>query len=352
AEAALPFPTHPKSREQRFLFGLTLVLLVAALLVAWPYRSAVLLAVVLGFLLQRPYQFLLRHLRWKPVAAGAMLLLVAVAIVLPFAFIGASLAEEVQQVASNLQRNGFQAEAESFASRLGVPDHVVGPAFAQAQQVAGGFLQGMGLQLVWRTVDFLLGTLVFFFLLYFLLKDGPALLGWLRRVSPLDNVRTNRLLKRSGENTRAIVLGTLVVGLVQGVAAGVGWWIFGFPQPVFWGFVMTLIAILPFAGPFFVFMPAGIWAIAQGDLFSGVGLIVWGVVLVGLIDDVVRPVVIGKRSGVHPAIILLGIVGGVPFFGFTGFILGPLILSLFPLVLEAWSRPENEPLRKPGAGGA
>jgi predicted PurR-regulated permease PerM len=169
-----------------------------------------------------------------------------------------------------------------------------------------------------------------------------------RKTMPLDEKRRDRLLKRTGERLEAIILGTILVSLVQGIAAALGWWVLGFPAPVFWGFVMTVLAIIPFFGPFMVLIPAGVIWILLGETFAGVALIVWALVLVGLIDDVLRPYVIGRRSKVHAGVILVGILGGIHVFGISGFVLGPLLLGLLAPVLAEWARPEDEPLRERG----
>lgn len=179
--------------------------------------------------------------------------------------------------------------------------------------------------------------IVFFFLLFFVLRDGPALVEAVRRFTPLRERSKDRLLALVGRRTRAIVLGTFLVSVLQGVASGIGWWVFGFPAPFFWGFVITLVAVLPFGAPFLILVPASILAIVQGDLWQGIGLLAYSIVVVGLIDDLVRPWVVGRHSGIHPAIVLVGTLGGLVVFGASGFVLGPLLLGLVGPVLEAWA---------------
>jgi predicted PurR-regulated permease PerM len=349
------FDQLTRRRSRRFILALLLLLLAIATWVAWPFRGAVVLAVFLGYVLRPAYTKLLGAVRWRPVAAGIVLFLVAAALVTPLFLIGREVVEEAGAVRASLDDPaGLEGQAIDLLGRFGLDEDGARSRIHDTADALAAALQGLLLDVIGAAPDLLLGIIVFFLLLYYVLVDGARLVEAFRHHVPLPADRRERLLRQTGDRVRAILLGSFFVYILQGVAAGVAWWFFGYPAPVFWAFVMMFLAILPFLGPQLVTVPAGILRIMQGDLFAGVGLIVWSITVVSLIDDFVRPWVIGKRSGVHPALILLGTLGGLEVFGLAGFVLGPLLLGLVGPVLENWSEsspkpPEGSPIHDENA---
>lgn len=328
----------PVPHSRGFLLGLVVLLLLVALVLARAYLGAIVLALLFAFLLHRPFEALARLVRWRSVAAGIMLLLFAVAIFGPLAIIIAALRDEaglVIQLARDPQR--FEAVIARALAPFGVERSQVGPAIARVVEQGAGLLEGVFVDALSQAAHILAGFLVFFFLLFFGLRDGGAAMAAIRRLIPLRDEAKTHLLTLVGRRTRAITLGTFLVGIIQGVAGGLGWWFFGFPAPVFWGFVITVFAVLPFGPPFFIMAPAGIYALLNGNWFAGIGMLVYAAAIVGLVDDVLRPYLVGKRAGVHPAVILVGTLGGLVVFGVSGFLLGPLALGMLGPVLEVWA---------------
>ena len=323
--------------SRRFLLSVLLILLLLSAYVLRPFLAAVLFALLFGYLLQRPQRWLERRLRWKGVAAGVVLLGVALALVLPTVFVGMSLLEQARDAAAAFESpEQVRQYLVRGLARLGVPEDTAATLPDRIAESTGTFVQGLLGQTVTAVFELFTGLVVFFFLLYYTLVDGPKLMAFLRENTPIDPKHRERLFRVAGGRVRAILLGAILVSVIQGVAAGIGWWIFGFPDPVFWGFVMTILAVLPFAGPVIVMAPAAVFALLQGDVVAGVGLLVWAAAVVGLVDNVARPFVVGRRADVHPSIILVGTLGGLLVFGVSGFVLGPLIMGLVPPVLEAW----------------
>lgn len=323
--------------SRRFLLTLLVALLLLSAYVVRPFLAATLFALLFGYLLQGPQRKLEKRLRSRKAAAAIVLLGVALALVLPIAFVTMSLIEQAQDVAATIQDpEALRVQFRDSLTRLGVPNATADQLPERVARSAGTFASGLVGPTVNAVVDLFTGLVVFFFLLYYVLVDGRRLMGWLRENTPLDPRHRERLLATTGERVRAIMLGALLVSIIQGVAAGIGWWILGFPNPVFWGFVMTVLAVLPFMGPVVVMAPAAVFAILQGSTFQGLALLAWAVVVVGLVDNFARPFVVGRKADVHPSLILVGTLGGLVVFGFSGFVLGPLIMGLVPPVLEAW----------------
>jgi predicted PurR-regulated permease PerM len=333
-------------RGQRFLLALSVILLLVCLLLIWPIRSAVAFALIVGYLLHPVYERVQARVRSARLAASLMLIIVGIALVSPIVAIAIPLAEDAQRLAGTLQdTESLTGRVASALERMGMKD----PQAAAAAIVSrvGEMLQSAVLPAVRILFDFIVGLIIFFILLFFIFIDGRGLASYVRDLLPLDDLHSGRLMRRAGERVRAVIYGTILVGAVQGAMAGIGWWILGFPNPIFWGVIMTLLSVIPILGAFIVLLPAAAWAFLEGNVVGGVGLIVLNFIIVGLVDDVLRPFVIGRQSGVHPAVVLLGIVGGFVVFGIAGFVLGPVLLSLVAPVVESWAYPEREPLRKP-----
>lgn len=330
-------------RSSRFLLAALVVLGVTSLLILKPFLSGTIFALVVGYLLHGPFRRLTRVVKYPSLAAAILVLVVLVAVVLPLVVIGWELFNQGKAVVEGGGGDAVDAVVGALAG-LGIDEATARSLLSSSLAQAGEFVKAAALPTLGALAGLAANIGVFVFLLYFVLVGGERLLAFLSHAMPLDAARREHLLLTIGGRVRALFLGTFLVSILQGVAAGIGWWLLGFPSPVFWGFVMTLLAVIPAVGPILVMAPAGLIALAQGNVFAGVGIILYGLVVVGLIDNVARPFVVGRSTDVHPGVVLLGTLGGLVVFGATGFILGPLFLSMVAPVLHEW-----ESLR-PGPG--
>jgi predicted PurR-regulated permease PerM len=199
------------------------------------------------------------------------------------------------------------------------------------------------------------GTLrgaVFFFLmlylLFFFLRDGPRMLEALVRALPLGDQRERLLMARFAEVSRATIKGTLVVGIAQGAIGGTAFALLGIGAPVLWGVVMALLSILPAVGTALVWLPAAIILLVNGQVVSSLVLIFVGVFVIGLTDNLLRPILVGRDTRLPDYLILLSTLGGLAGFGLAGIIIGPIIAAFF---LSIWQMAETE-LGSDGPAGA
>jgi predicted PurR-regulated permease PerM len=189
-------------------------------------------------------------------------------------------------------------------------------------------------------------ALITIFLLFYLYRDGDRLLLTARQLSPLTDKETDGLLKRLSDTIHATIFGTVMVAIIQGVLGGIMFWMLGLPGAVLWGTVMALLAIVPYLGAFIVWVPAAAFLAIQGQWWKMLVLVVWGTIVVGLIDNLIYPVLVGNRLRQHTVIAFVAIVGGISVFGAAGLILGPVVVSLTVFLLETWRR------RTEGGGAA
>jgi predicted PurR-regulated permease PerM len=183
-------------------------------------------------------------------------------------------------------------------------------------------------------------TLLMFFIAliaaYYFFRDGKYFTSYLVQLSPLKDANDELILKRLATAVRSVALGTVSLAILQGVLTAIGLTIFGFDRAILWGCVAALGALIPGIGTTIVFVPAVIYLVVTGSQFSAIALGVWGALAVGLIDNLLGPYMMSRGNKVHPFLLLLSVLGGIILFGPIGFILGPVILSLFLVFLELY----------------
>jgi len=174
------------------------------------------------------------------------------------------------------------------------------------------------------------------FLLYYFLKDREDFLQWLHRTVPLSDELQNRLYEEIDRITGAVLVGHVLVALVQGLLAGVGLAATGIPNATFWTVTMTVLSLLPVVGSFLVWGPATLYLFLNGQPVPAVGLFLWGVAVVGLSDDYLRPIVVDRYAHVNPSVIIIGVLGGIYVVGFMGIFFGPVVLGALRATLDVF----------------
>jgi predicted PurR-regulated permease PerM len=197
------------------------------------------------------------------------------------------------------------------------------------------------------TVNFLFLFFMFLYTMYFFIKDGDALLKKILYYLPLTDTDEKRLLGSFVSVTRATIKGVLLIGIIQGTLAGVAFWVVGIDSAVFWGTIMTVLSVIPVVGSSLVWFPAVVILAASGHFVKAIGLWVFCGLLVGSVDNVLRPRLVGKDTKLHDLFILFGTLGGISLFGVVGFIVGPIIAALFVTVWEIYGETFREYLPGP-----
>jgi len=184
-----------------------------------------------------------------------------------------------------------------------------------------------------NTLQFIVNLFVMLYLLFFLLRDGRTLAARAAHALPLAPAHTSRLLDQFARVVRATVKGNVVVALVQGVLGGLAFWFLGITGPLLWGALMALLSLLPAVGAALVWGPVAAYLLASGSLWPAIGLTVWGVLVIGLVDNGLRPILVGKETRLPDYLVLIATLGGLSVFGINGFVIGPVIAAIF---LASW----------------
>ncbi|MBK1705296.1 AI-2E family transporter [Halochromatium glycolicum] len=237
--------------------------------------------------------------------------------------------KEPGSFAEFLQRIPFYEELLPYEDEL--TSKVAASVEALGKMLVGG-LSSIAL----GTVNFLFVTVVFFYTLFFFLIDGKEVVEAIRYYLPLEDRDERVMLNKFTSVTQAMVTGTLLIGVLQGALAGIAFAIAGLPNAVFWGTVMAVLSIIPGIGSALVWAPASVILLVQGNIGAGIGLFAFCALVVGSIDNVLRPILVGKHTDMHELMIFFGTLGGLFMFGMAGLLIGPVIASLFITIWEIY----------------
>jgi predicted PurR-regulated permease PerM len=205
-----------------------------------------------------------------------------------------------------------------------------------AAQSAGGFLVTGASRMTAGTAAFLLDLFVMIYAMFFFLRDGRAILEKIFYYTPLHSDDEARVLERLTSVTRATIKGTLVIGIIQGALAGLGFWVAGIDGAAFWGTIMAILSIVPGVGAALIWVPGVIYLFLTGQTLAATLLAAWCAAIVGTVDNILRPTLVGKDAKMPDLLILVGTLGGLFLFGPIGFIVGPIVCGLFLTVWEIY----------------
>ena len=195
------------------------------------------------------------------------------------------------------------------------------------------FLAAQALSIGQGAADFVLGLLVMLYLLFFLLRDGSALSKRIQDAISLPPEQERDLFRKFTAVIRATIKGSILVAALQGALGGLIFWVLGLHAPVLWGVVMGLLALLPAVGAALIWLPAAIYLLATGFIWQGVVLLMFGALVIGLVDNILRPLLVGKDTKMPDYVVLISTLGGLATFELNGFVIGPVIAAMF---IAAW----------------
>jgi predicted PurR-regulated permease PerM len=192
-----------------------------------------------------------------------------------------------------------------------------------------------------NTLQFLVSVGVMLYLLYFLLRDGSTLAGAISRAIPLADEQKHHLLRKFVTVIKATVKGNIAVAVTQGALGGLILWLLGIQGVLLWSVVMAFLSLLPAVGAGLIWGPIALYFLATGAIWQGIVLIAYGVFVIGLVDNVLRPILVGKDTKLPDYVVLITTIGGLTLFGLNGFIIGPLIAALFVAAWDLFASPER-----------
>ncbi|WP_110685871.1 AI-2E family transporter [Salinicola aestuarinus] len=346
---------NSSSQHRAFILLLTAVS-IAFVWLLLPFYGAVLWAVILAILFQPMFRRLERKLGGRRnIAALLSVMACFFIVVIPVTLIFASLVREGASVYQRIDSGDIDFNAYLAQFQAAMPDVVrdqfgnaglgslsdVGDRLTSALQQGSQLIATRALSIGQNTLQFLISTGIMLYLLFFLFRDGRAIGHQIRATAPLSDTYTHRLIEKFTAVVRATVKGNVIIAVVQGAIGGVTFWLLGIEAALLWGVLMAFLSLLPAIGSAIIWVPVAAYLLISGDYVRGGVLIFVGVVIIGLVDNLLRPPLVGKETKLPDYVVLISTVGGMTLMGINGFVLGPMIAALF---IVAWSlfRSEKE----------
>ena len=299
-----------------------------------PFVLTLATAGIFAIMLSPVDSFFKKWIKWNKVRALLVMLATVIVVILPVSIIFIMIATQAGELLQNSDEVfawllAFDLESNLFFQKL--PGSVQAQVLAIDISAVGigilSWLQESFGNIVGRTANFFFQAFIFFIALYYMLVDRVKMYKEALRLSPLNDKTDANIVRRIVKTIRAVVLGALTIAIVQAIFATIGLWIFGVPQALLWGSLVVIAAQIPMLGAALVMVPAIAYLALTGHTVAAIGLTIWAIVFVGLIDNVLSPYLVGSKTKMPELLVLVAILGGIQLFGPIGFILGPTILA-------------------------
>lgn len=327
--------------EHAFFFSLLAAVTYLVWLLLLPFMPALVLSAIIATACYPLYLKVQRYIGVQRVSLASLLttILVFLLVVVPLGAVGYLIFLEAGTFYTAIN----QGRSISIAPTLTLVQDLISrfipnaniDVTSYAKEGAGWIASSMG-AIFASTANLILILTLAFIGLYYLFKDGERLLAMLIHLSPLPDKEDAKILSRLARSVRSVLVGRLAVGLIQGVLTTIGFMIFGIPQAVLWGMVAAIAALVPMAGTSLVFIPTVAFLLISGSYTTAALIGVYGLVIVGLVDNFVGPYLVSRGSTLHPFLVLVSALGGLTVFGPVGFVLGPVTMSFFVALLEVY----------------
>ena len=345
-------------QSNRALFWLLVAVSLGLGWILLPFYGSIMWAVIIALIFAPIYQRL--HTRFRGKGTGAALLtlmLVVVIVIIPMALITATLARDTAAFYQRLQSGEINAAryfrrifdalpswVTTVLDRFGLNDFDsvqtrLGEALAQAAQLIATQALGIGM----NTFDFITGLFIMLYLAFFMLRDGQRLGRTLRHALPMAVEHKKELINKFTIVIRATVKGNLIIAAIQGALGGLAFWFLGVTGALFWAVLMAFLSLLPAVGAGLVWVPVAVYFLISGSIWQGVVLALYGVMVIGLVDNLLRPALVGKDTQLPDYLIMISTLGGMAIFGINGFVLGPVLAALFVAVWHIYGNTDDGP---------
>ena len=333
-----------------------LVVLIAASLafvwIVWPYFGAILWGVAIAIVFWPLHRRLWRSMqRRRTLAAITTETIILVVVILPVALVMTTLLQEASGLYERIQAgqldvgryiqqlfSALPAWAVSLLDRFELTNlDAVQERLSSSLTRTLQFLATQILDIGQDAFAFVVSLFVMLYLLFFLLRDGDTLSKRIRNAIPLHPEQQRELANRFTVVIRATVKGNLVVAVVQGALGALIFWVLGVNAPVLWGVLMAILSLLPAVGAPLIWLPVAIYLLLSGSTWQGIVLVAYGTIVIGLADNILRPVLVGKDTKLPDYLVLISTLGGIAVFGINGFIVGPVIAAMFVAAWDSFS---------------
>jgi len=321
---------------------MTAIILIILIVLSFFLLKPILLSIIVGFILAFAftpvYNWFYKFIKSKNICSFLICFLLILLIILPIWFLTPIFIDQSIKFYLTFQKMDFVTPLTNLFPSLFASEEFsieVGSVIQSfATKVTNSLINSFS-QLILNFPTLFLQFLVAFFTFFFVLKDKEKIISYIQSLLPFSKDVEKKLFKSSKEITSSVIYGQIIIGIIQGLFAGLGFFIFGVPNALLLTLFASLAGIFPIIGPFVVWVPVAIYLFIAGNTFSALGVVFFGLIA-STLDNFLRPIFISKMTKMHPALILIGMIGGFFLFGILGFILGPLIIAYLLIVLEIY----------------
>jgi len=322
-------------------FSVIIILLVLSYLVVKPLLIAILVGLIIAFVFYPLYKIFLKWTKSPNLSATLVCAILFLMIIIPVWFLLPIAVKQIFDIYLIIQNLDIShIGKEIFPSLFSSPEfsstissNINGLTTKLTSWIIAGFTNYL-----LESPTILLNVFIFIFVFFFGLRDGEKLLKYLKEISPFSEEYEQMIFNKFAEITNSVIFGHVIAGAVQGITAGIGFLIFGVPNVIVLTLFAIILAMIPMLGAYFVWVPAGIYLLSTGNTVAGIGLLIWGVTLVSWIDNVIRTLVINRKTKINSSIIVVSMIGGMIAFGFFGIMIGPLVISYLLLLIELYKQ--------------
>ena len=327
------------------------ILMIGTIAFLWllkPFAYPIFWAAVIAGIFGPMYKSINRRLRHPNVSTAIMICVVLFVIILPLAVIASVLLAQAIDMYSALKDTAdMQQKAQGiinllkgnpYLQKLDLDEKALTEKFYDVSGGISKYIVSYLTDLTQNTLLLIINFIVMLYCLFFFIRDGDKLLRGSLYILELKDEIGNRLYQRFTSTARATIKGTLIIGLIQGTMGGILFWALGINSAIVWGVIMILAAMIPGIGCAIVWAPAALIMLATGHIWEGVVLVAVGSLVISSIDNILRPVLVGKDTQMHPLLIFLSTLGGIAVFGVSGFVIGPIITALLSTLWEIYEK--------------
>ncbi|WP_159900266.1 AI-2E family transporter [Salinirussus salinus] len=327
--------------ERGFQLVLLAIAVVLVFLLLRPFLSVILGAILLAYLLSAPYDWLAPRVGER-IAAISLILATLSTLLVPVVLLTSFVFQGVNELQRAIGQGDTVTEVDGVRALL---EEVFGIQIEEGMSAVELLRQGDVLELAQSAVgtfggisEVFVHLTVLLFTWYYLMKDGDRLLSWMGNVAPMPEETQTRLVTRVNELMYFVVVGNFAVAVVDGLLVALGLLVLGFDNVIFWAFVSVFLALIPLVGSMLVWVPAATYLVILGNVTAGIGLFIYGFLVVGSVDNVLRPFLGAPEIGLDPGLFVIGVLAGLSLFGAVGIFYGPVLLVLAKAVTEIVGR--------------
>ncbi len=321
-------------------FLILLVVFILVLFIVKPLAAIVAFGIILAILFEPIHKRFLKSLNSPNLAALLTVLLILLILLIPVVFFGNILFNEVTHIYDRVRAGDLVLHKDQIIQSLPVQLRGLIESFSRDFNSYLGRISSNAFQsfsaLLSNVAGFLISFVVLLLTLFYLLRDGSKIKQFFMDMTPIAAAQENQLIDKIVLAVNGVVKGSFLTALSQGVVATVGFFIFGIPEPLLWGLFTVLAALVPTVGTSLSLVPAVIYLLVTGRTGAAIGLLIWGALAVGTIDNFLGPRLVGSRTQLHPLLVLLSVLGGIQLFGFLGFLIGPIIMAIFVALVNIY----------------